>query len=432
MLRRSVFLAVGCAVAATSHAELVLDQVRTCNRSGGLVTPLVGDALYGIRVDFRATTKPERAYSIRFQMANRSFRFRVTNPKKGNQSAFATFPMPLSGEIPVRVVLDEENELRETNRTNNVFEGGFTPNEPTAALTLSPFRTLKGYQGLRLNFGAAFPGTATLALSRPTDSTGQTLRDRSATRGATVQNVGPFASPIYVLPFGTGNRTMLLEQSFIARVQQITVRRASVANLTWDQYTNNFLTNQLLRQPEGDAIPAENANIRAFVVSILGENYRATMRPWEASQRLFRAVNQRLSADVTATSSPLQALNDNKANAAGFARLYVTALRNAGIGARVASGLREGTNLRHTWVELWLPTLGFLPQDPWDGENLDPTGTYAYCSTTLLDGAARVATERNNTFSIGQAAFDSLLLGGYILSRSTPVPTVTTEAWLRP
>ncbi len=101
-------------------------------------------------------------------------------------------------------------------------------------------------------------------------------------------------------------------------------------------------------------------------------------------RQIHQIVINTLEPDPDGTSSLINALTGEAAKAEVYADLSAALLRNTGIPARRNHGiliLDDDTSVDHSWVEAFLPTVGWVPIDP-----------------ALGDGMHRERTERMTTF----------------------------------
>ncbi|MBR2783960.1 MAG: S-layer homology domain-containing protein [Firmicutes bacterium] len=138
-------------------------------------------------------------------------------------------------------------------------------------------------------------------------------------------------------------------------------------------------------------IQAADPSVTAFVQ----EHTAAGDSLYQKARSLFSAVNLRMSYSASPVDqSAVAALARSSGSCEGYVNLYLACLRAAGVACRqvsgylyqpaqhVGPGLTDPDSgdvrleqLRHTWVEFYLPGAGWLPADP----------TFTY--TFLVDGA---------------------------------------------
>lgn len=189
-------------------------------------------------------------------------------------------------------------------------------------------------------------------------------------------------------------------------------------NRVADTYSSQDIVNysQYL-QPETD-VESNAAEIVAFVEQAVGSETNPYRKAWA----LFSAVNLFLTYSEAATDQgALATLTRGSGNCEGYTNLYLACLRTAGIPARRINGylyqpekhavdsyydedmqLWLLNSLGHTWVEYYLPDIGWLIADP--------TFTYTYdiggVTQKIIDPSffTNISSSRRYiAFSIGNA-----------------------------
>jgi transglutaminase-like putative cysteine protease len=99
---------------------------------------------------------------------------------------------------------------------------------------------------------------------------------------------------------------------------------------------------------------------------------------WQAAQALMRFVHGHLSYSPASTHvhSPLrEALAKRRGVCQDFAHVMLGLCRALKMPARYVSGYLavEKARATHAWVELWIPTIGWLPLDPTHNRQIDET-----------------------------------------------------------
>ena len=190
---------------------------------------------------------------------------------------------------------------------------------------------------------------------------------------------------VYRLDHIDGNQTVTLSQRFIMDVDGLnyTFDRSAVE----DYYTpeETAVLNRYLL-PENGVNSDDSA-----VVSFTNRTLDGMTDPYQKARALFSAVNLYLTYDdrEVADQDAAAVLARGTANCQGYSNLYVACLRAAGIAARRENGYLylpqlhtteeyidsvngriRGNTLRHSWVEFYLPGIGWVMADP--------TFTYTY------------------------------------------------------
>lgn len=188
----------------------------------------------------------------------------------------------------------------------------------------------------------------------------------------------------YSIPYLYGNQSITLSQRYVLDVSSLSYAydRSNVA----DSYLDAEIAPlAIYLQPE-NGVNSQNANIIAFAQNAVA----GISDPYQKARALFSAVNLYLSYSNEDTDQSASAvLNRGTAYCQGYTNLYLACLRASGIAARQQSGYLylpqkhttaeyidavngriKLNSLRHTWVEFFLPQIGWVAADP--------TFTYTY------------------------------------------------------
>jgi len=148
--------------------------------------------------------------------------------------------------------------------------------------------------------------------------------------------------------------------------------------VTWDQYKN--------LQPEaskslvtlGD--PSEIGVTQEFINRHLPATYKSTLSPMKAAQAIFRGLVKDFTYQIPEPPTYAQVHQQRKATCFGFSLTYARSLQTIGIPSRVVLGidLSKTQPVNHAWVEVYVPGIGWVPQDPTFAEGVDPNSTYPY------------------------------------------------------
>ena len=117
-------------------------------------------------------------------------------------------------------------------------------------------------------------------------------------------------------------------------------------------------------------VPLPDQALKNFASKAVG----AETKPLARARLLYHAVVDVLRYDQDAgLSYASQVLADTKANAFGYADLFVGVCRAVGIPARLIEGIfvdKQNTALSHFWAECFIPGIGWIPVDPALGDGL--------------------------------------------------------------
>jgi transglutaminase-like putative cysteine protease len=188
----------------------------------------------------------------------------------------------------------------------------------------------------------------------------------------------------YTIPYIYGNQSVTLIQRYIVNASTLnyTFDRSNVADI----YTDTELAALVGFMIQEDDVQSLDPAIISFTESAIGN----ITDPYLKARALFSAINLYLtySSDQVAQDAST-VLSRGTAYCQGYTNLYLACLRAAGIAARQQSGylylpqIHTTTeyvdpvngriylnSLRHSWVEFFLPGIGWVAADP--------TFTYTY------------------------------------------------------
>jgi transglutaminase-like putative cysteine protease len=166
--------------------------------------------------------------------------------------------------------------------------------------------------------------------------------------------------------------------------QQAYDSKRSLPNPSLSEYVDNISNDEKLSQylvatrywQVDDPFIQEEANIikegETNLIDLIKADYRYINEKLEYDQNKADSLNDRIGAK--------QALQGDAAVCMEYADAMISILRAQGIAARAAIGyanLKEASEtpesqVRHQWVQVWVPDYGWLSIDPtWESENMD-------------------------------------------------------------
>jgi hypothetical protein len=409
----SMLLAVPAAFGASDIRAV---QARTCNAQGQPAAPVLGDRLYGIRVDWTVTGTPNNPYTVKFEIANQSWSFQVTSKQTGNHWAYALFEVPLDGSIPARVSVDETGASGDRNLGNNVITGPVVPTLPSQTLQYYDPLRLRATQSFTIEWNGGQIDSLSMYLALPTTGTSQNVLSSTLPNQATSVFLNPAGYPVS-RNVGTNFRPTIttVEQRYVVTTSAVRTNYNLLRNVTWSNYGSvgsNAAINRE-RQPE-PTLESDGAAVGNFVSQTLPPNYQTTMRPVEAARALYLATMKKMTLDYAVSNTAAGGLGTGRGDALTLNRVYQAALRRIGIPARMVGGWRYGRNWGEFWTEVYFPNIGWVPQDVAYGEQYDPTGTYAYGFSVLPILNERTITQRGSLFQLEGFTIPSLLPGNFL------------------
>ncbi|KUK77142.1 MAG: transglutaminase-like family protein [candidate division WS6 bacterium 34_10] len=158
----------------------------------------------------------------------------------------------------------------------------------------------------------------------------------------------------------------------------------SIPNITLDEYRNEINGNEMLNKYLGNTkywqvsdsyIQEEAGKIadgETHLLDLIKADYRYINEKLEYDQSKADSINNRIGAK--------QALQGEASVCMEYADAMISILRAQGVAARAALGyanLRDASEttdsqVRHQWVQIWVPNYGWLSVDPtWESENMN-------------------------------------------------------------
>lgn len=423
-------------VSAHSQCQIKITRMATCNASGTLATPKLGDSVYGLRVEWTVTGRAKAAYSVKFSMADKTWIWANVNATSaGNYYGYATFAMPLGGTIGTSVVVDPYAKSGNTTVSAASASGSFTPTPPSAVISYYSPLTWTASQNMTVK---VVPGSNIQLISymfgQPTTDTFQKVITNTGFPGMTAVTTTPFSYPIIresvVFPPA---QTMSFTRTFTAQSSSV-AGNLQTAMGSWSKYTGLPATITPYLQAE-TIVQSTSSQVEAFVKAALPANYKTSMTPYQAAKTLFLAVSSKLTYRTPAPDDAISALTLKYGDCGTFTSLYDAALRVIGIPARCDCGWRVGQDIWHCWSEIYVPGAGWMPQDVTDCNSNQAgstaPGTYAYCFDVLPDLNSRVAVSRGSTFTTNQGTWTTMQLGQWgVWGTNVTFPTWSTSCSL--
>jgi transglutaminase-like putative cysteine protease len=142
-----------------------------------------------------------------------------------------------------------------------------------------------------------------------------------------------------------------------------------------DEDLSKYLTETKYWQVNDEYIRSEANSIKdgeTKIIDLIKADYRYINEKLEYDQSKADSINDRIGAK--------QALQGDSAVCMEYSDAMISILRAQGIASRAAIGyanLREASEtsdsqVRHQWVQIWIPDYGWLSVDPtWESENMD-------------------------------------------------------------
>lgn len=411
---------------STAAPDLQVTSVRTCNSAGSLYSPILGDAAYYVRVDWKVVGAGGKPYKVKFDIGDRTVTFDVNAKTAGTYWTCYGFNMPTDGPILAKVTLDPLKTSGDTTPANNVGTLTFIPKPPTTALEYYGARTLKGTASSTLSWTGNGMKTLKIYTGAPSAETSQSVSSASLPAGATNSISTPFSQPVYVNSYGSrpaGSQTV--QRTFTVSAKAARTNRSLLEAVAWSKMTGFSTTIAAYLNAE-TTVQSTDAKVKSYVATVLPNNYKTTMTPAQAARTLYLALAQYLVFDANASYTAVDTLTKRRGDAGSMSRLYVATLRSIGIPARTVAGWRENASgatkaVTHTWTEFYLPNIGWVPQDIADCNAFAPTGEQAYFFGVMPTLNARCIVQRGSTVTVSGSTVYGVVNFSYIYTTNGPV-----------
>lgn len=368
----------------------------------GVAAPRLGDKSYGVQISLKAGAGAG-PFRIKVAVADKTATIDV--PGGGRWSYRRLFTMPLDGSIPYTVTLDPDGAVSDPDRRNNVASGSFTPAPPRSAIEYYDPRDLVATETLTTQFSQIGGLTDfTVLFGSPETATSQTVSDVIPPSGSSPIRTAPYGVPGFLAKLSKVPDTLTQTLSFRVRASNVRIN----ADLIRDAWSSLPLVPREIRlytEPEAK-IQSAGPKIAAYVKANLPADYRTSLTPLQAARRLFCAVIRDTVYQSPSPSSALDTLDSGRGDCGGFSRLYVACMRSVGVPARLVCGWLKGDDRWHGWSEIYLPSVGWIPQDATFGDGNSPDGSFAYYFGIVPDLNARASVSRASTNGVGTARYD--------------------------
>lgn len=392
-----LFFVASQAIPAADYEFLSVQPVG----ADGISAPVLGDETYGLKVSFKAF-RASGPFRVRFQIADKVGYANISGA--GSWNYYYRFAMPLDGAIPYTVTLAPDDP----HATGNVYQGRFTPRPPRQPVEYYDPRTLTATQTFITRFSPVGDLTDfTTVFGAPQTATNQTVLSVTPPAASNAIQTTPYGAPAFLTKLLQVPETLTQTLAFTARASSVRINVDLIRD-GWSSLTLLPRDLALYTAPE-PTIQSADSGIAAYVKRNLPNDYRASLMPIQAARRLFCAVIRDTAYQCPAPPSALDVLGSGRGDCGGFSRLYVACLRSVGIPARTVCGWLKGNDQWHVWSEMYLPSVGWIPQDATDGDGHCPDGSYAYEFGVVSEMNARVSVSRAATNGVLGAPIDGEL-----------------------
>jgi hypothetical protein len=361
-----------------SAANISINTAFPSDSFGNPVQVLLGESFFmtaKLNVDAPLTGK----YQVRFELP---YAQRTTSQLNyGGQATVTWGPYTalLDGPTPMKVSVISTSDQTSAPVTINI-----APVAPKTAIEYFAPKSLYGSVGASASLSA---GTAAgLQWFAPLPNTGGFQRVLSTTKVGSQLTSTPFAQPVVSSPKVISSTVTFSTTASSSRINSSLLRSVNFSSYSYlPSSASVWLRNEIL-------IQARASDITYFVNRSLPLNFRTTIKPYDAAQKLFQAVVAKVQySQSLAKPDALVAVRTGKGDCGYFAALFVASCRNIGIPARTVCGMTKGDGQWHVWAEFWMPTYGWIPADPAFCDTLCPNGSLPLYFGTIPELNERVA-----------------------------------------
>ena len=386
-------------------------------------TPKIGEA-FSVGIDYVVHGTPTAPYKIRFTVAGIVLDKPVTDLTSGTKPAVMDYwAFPLDGEIPWKVQIDPDHVTSSPHNGSPTKTGSFEPIPPHKAIEYYDPVYCHGVQQAGIEVTGHI-GSVKAMLGRPETGVWQKVLSQSSfayriiaqTAGAyrinpmvekEVDNAGKYKVYFWNKSEDPHLKSITIGMEFDMELQNVRVNADKLRDVTWnDLHSISDPVTHHYQQPES-IVQSDSPKITAFVKHHLGDDYKATLTPYDAARKIFMAVCKHTEyyypePDATEDLRPPDAVGVLKAgfgDCGGFSILLVAVFRNIGLPARTSCGYWIGP-YAHCWCELYFPGHGWIVADGSGGNASSTDGKFAFCFGNQTDMNGRLAIMRGNTFFI--------------------------------
>lgn len=360
MFRPAAAFVIAACVVVSPACEISVVKLEMSD-AAGIVTPWNYSAPnIGVKVTWNVVGTPNAPYSVKFAFADaQPITFDNFNTGAGTFAATCITSYPSLFAIPVTVTVDPNNVAGNTTPTVATMMRRFTVAPPTTALVKYGTQSLFGKQSMTVPVASGSPAKLVMLLGKPTTDTFQSVVSDTSDGTAVVTQPTGYPGWQKVLT-NVAPGSYSLSQSFKITASNVACN-LGLLNATWAQFdsVHTALANYLGTEPN---VETTDPMIVAFVNNTLPANYRTTITPLEAAEKLFAAVVRRTTYQTPFTGDASKVFRLTHGDCGGMTNLYNACLRIVGIPCRSTCGWwTDGTT--HCWSEIYFPKVGWIPAD---------------------------------------------------------------------
>lgn len=380
------------APAALANCTIKITAATPVNEFNVATTPYVGQPAYGLRVDFTVTGRPKASYPIRFRLFNRSVSFTVPATRTGRLTYFGWFRLPNDEDLPWSVEIDPDKVTGNTTPASASGRWTYLQLVPNTPFEFYHRQRMRAIQSFTIDWLA---NTSLSTLEMRTGAPYQARHQETisfTSQGGTLAVLGAYNHQFQRRTY-TNIRPGQTTVGYSAQMDLFKVRTnpATLNRAAWPTSANTSSSIRLYLKMEDGTDAAAVTGLKSLVDRWAPAAGRTSEGPYRTARRLYRGTVAHLWNQRPASETLADIIRLRNADARGFSELFAAACRVVGIPARVVPGTISGYG-PHTWTEIWLPSHGWVPQDPAFSDSLIPDGSAAAWFGVIPDGNVRFGT----------------------------------------
>jgi hypothetical protein len=405
----AAFLAFAATMAPAANIQLT--SAYAADSAGNPITVKLGESFY-MTARMHVDAPLNGTYRVRFDLP---YATRTTSDLNYGGDAWVTwgpYTDLADGPIPVKVSIQSASDSAGTPLTVQIV-----PAAPGKAIEYFAPQRLSGRVGASALLSS---GTVSgLTWYTPVPTSGGFQQVVSVLEQGSQVTSTPYSQPVVTTP-----KVGTVSEQIVTTASSVRVNASALRSVSFGSYSSLPSTASVWLRSEA-LIESKSTDVTNFVAQTLPSNYRTTMKPYDAVQKLFKAVVGRVQY-VTTTSRPdaIAALRTGQGDCGFFSALFVASCRNIGVPARTVCGMTAGDGAWHVWSEFWMAGYGWVPADAAYSDGLCPDGSMALYFGVIPELNSRVALTYGFDHTIGSLAIPMLQSPALWATSTTKVSTV--------
>ncbi len=393
--------------------DLRIVEMYVCDKAGVKQTYALGEGPVYLCVKVAGEGSGSGVYELDVEFAGRKHRYTDRRPPRGTESYILTLGLAAHGAMPYRAEVDPDQKL-DKKRGNNIAEGVLNPTTPVESEWFAP----REYDIVDHWEGELVSGTPEkLVVATPIfgSMSHQTVESWTKDASSAIEYVAPDRAPALTLRLADVAKPVSLEQKAHVVVRNYRVNPAAL-NVPWAAYDSlpYDVRSWLTQTGSEEGIEA----LAKFYEATFPVSPREGSSPLAATVKAYMATLTALEYQADGHGALMPTLRDGVARCEGYAELYVGLVRKMGIPARIVNGYvaDEGEGPKapkdaHSWVEVWFPGVGWVPQDPTFADTAADGATYPCFFYVMPSLNERVAVSYGVNYRLEEGAEGYGLIG---------------------